>query len=327
MTHVPARPPFDPDIERALHQHREIIVTSMTREDIPRVRSLGADVAPVAAPTHGGFERHDLVAPGQGSNPDVPVIVLIPAHVREPMPVLVFLHGGGMIAGTAESDLDLVAKVAFETGCAIASAEYRLAPEHPYPAASDDALAVLDWVQGGHAPAAIDPHRAILSGISAGGGLAAAVALRHRDLSRPKLGGLLLLCPMLDYRSNSPSATQMLGAGSWDATANATAWAAYIGDAEPSPYASAALADDLSGLPPIFMDVGSAETFRDECVTFASRVWQAGGDAELHVWPGGAHAFDALAPWALMSQAARDARTAWLRRLLSRHPATHQEPS
>ncbi|MFN3866424.1 MAG: alpha/beta hydrolase fold domain-containing protein [Demequina sp.] len=320
MTEAPVRPPFDPEVARALEQNRDIVVTTMSHDDIPRVRSLGADVAPIKPLSHGGFDRLDLVVPATGTTPDVPVLILTAPGSTAPAPVLVFLHGGGMIAGTVESDLDAMADIAHQTGCAVLSVGYRLAPEEPYPAAADDVIAALEWLASGEAPDALDHRRIVLAGISAGGGLAAAVALRCRDTGGPRLSGLLLMCPMLDHRSNSASARQMIGFGSWDATANATAWEAYLAGAQPTAHASAAIADDLSGLPPVFIDVGSAETFRDECVDFASRVWLHGGDAELHVWPGGAHAFDMLAPWARMARAARDVREAWLRRLLTRLP-------
>jgi acetyl esterase/lipase len=113
----------------------------------------------------------------------------------------------------------------------------------------------------------------------------------------------------------------MAGVGVWDRTANDTGWTALLGDArggpDVSPYAAPARATDLSGLPPAFIDVGSAETFRDEAVAYASRIWAAGGIAELHVWPGAFHGFDQLAPQALVSQEAKAARLRWLRRLLA----------
>ena len=128
--------------------------------------------------------------------------------------------------------------------------------------------------------------------------------------------------PMLDDRNDTVSSHQMAGRGVWDRTANDTAWTALLGDRrggpDVSPYAAPARATDLSGLPPAYLDVGSAETFRDEVVAYASAVWQAGGAAELHVWPGGFHGFDALVPEAALSHAARTARVDWLRRLLTR---------
>lgn len=318
MTANYLRPPFDPDIVRALEQQADVVVTSMTVEDIPRIRSFGADIATVRAEPHPGFERNELVVPGESGDPDVPVVVLTPAGATTPVPTILFLHGGGMVAGTADSDLDLISELAYDTGCAVVSVDYRLAPENPYPAALTDAITALRWLTVGAGPDLLDPRRVILGGISAGGGLAASTALHWRDHAGAPLSALLLMYPMLDHRSNSGSATQMLGAGSWDASANAVAWDVYLAGANPAPYASPALNDNLAGLPPTFIDVGSAETFRDECVDFASQMWSQGGDTELHVWPGGAHAFDALAPWAHMSKAARAARVTWLRRLLAR---------
>ncbi|EOD64724.1 alpha/beta hydrolase fold domain-containing protein, partial [Amycolatopsis vancoresmycina] len=152
------------------------------------------------------------------------------------------------------------------------------------------------------------------------GGLAAALALLVRDRGGPALAGQLLVCPMLDDRSDTPSAVDFDGHGLWDRTANLIGWTAYLGDrrgtADVPAYAAPARAEDLSGLPPAFLDVGAVETFRDEVVTYARRIWAAGGDAELHVWPGGFHGFDSLAPEAKISRAARAARRTWLRRLL-----------
>jgi acetyl esterase/lipase len=126
---------------------------------------------------------------------------------------------------------------------------------------------------------------------------------------------------MLDDRNDTPSARQLAGLGIWDNGANQAGWTALLGDAaggpDVSPYAAPARAADLSGLPPAFIDVGSAETFRDEDVAYASRIWQAGGQAELHVWPGGSHGFALMVPHAAVSQAARAAQRDWLRRLLA----------
>jgi acetyl esterase/lipase len=126
---------------------------------------------------------------------------------------------------------------------------------------------------------------------------------------------------MLDDRNATPSAWQMAGAGVWDRAANEVGWTALLGDArggpDVSPYAAPARAADLSGLPPAFIDVGSAETFRDEDVAYATRIWQAGGSAELHVWPGGFHGFAGAVPQAAMSRAAVAAQRDWLRRLLA----------
>ncbi|MEV6154612.1 alpha/beta hydrolase [Nonomuraea sp. NPDC052129] len=173
----------------------------------------------------------------------------------------------------------------------------------------------LPWLHPFH------PERIIVAGGSAGGGLAAALALMARDRGGPALFAQMLMCPMIDDRNDTASARQLVGLGVWDQASNQGGWTALLGDArgtnDVSPYAAPARAADLSGLPPAFIDVGSAETFRDEDVTYASRIWQAGGSAELHVWPGGFHGFDGLVPQAVLSQNAREARARWLGRILS----------
>jgi acetyl esterase/lipase len=130
----------------------------------------------------------------------------------------------------------------------------------------------------------------------------------------------MLLSPALDDRNDTVSARQMAGLGIWDRASNDLGWTAYLGsrraDGDIPPYAAPARATDLTRLPPAFIDVGSAETFRDEAITYASRLWQAGGEAELHVWPGGFHTFGDLAPAAALSRAAKAQRLPWLRRTL-----------
>ncbi|MET9464015.1 alpha/beta hydrolase fold domain-containing protein [Streptomyces sp. NPDC006544] len=166
-----------------------------------------------------------------------------------------------------------------------------------------------------------DANRLVIGGKSAGGGLAAALALLTRDRGGPVPIGQLLLSPMLDDRDHTFSSRQMAGVDTWDRTSNATAWQALLADRygaeDLPPHAAPARAKDLSRLPPAYIEVGSAETFRDEDVAYAQAIWRAGGRAELHVWPGAFHGFDTVAPRAALSQRARDARTRWLRRLLT----------
>jgi acetyl esterase/lipase len=271
----------------------------------------------------------------------VTVLLLMPVAAAGLVPCLYHLHGGGLVTGTAYDDVVPLAELAARTGCAIASVDYRLAPEHPYPAALDDAYSGLVWLARNAEALGVDASGIVIEGISAGGGLAAATTLLARDLGGPALAGQLLVCPMLDDRNDSASAHQMVGHGAWDRTANATAWDAYLAGAlrpgrperprvlhgagvveiDPRGYAAPARATSLGRLPPTFVDVGSAETFRDEAVAYAGRMWLAGGDTELHVWPGGFHGFDYAAPHAAISQDAREARVRWLSRLLRRRVA------
>lgn len=315
----PAHPPFDPDVRRALTE-RDDVVIGLAADDILALRA-GAVMPSREEYTLGGrFDDHEVETASAEGSP-VRLVVLTPRGVPGPYPVLLHVHGGGMVVGSAYDVLPDLGLLALDLGCAIVSVEYRLAPEHPYPAALDDVYAGWEWIARNGSELGLDAARVVVHGVSAGGGLAAGAVLAARDRGGPSAIGQMLVYPMLDHRNDSASARQLEGVGAWDRRANATGWAAYLGGLDRAAvpaYASPALADDLSGLPSTFLEVGSAETFRDEDVDYARRIWAAGGEAELHVWPGGAHAFDALVPDAPLSRDARDARLRWLRRLLAR---------
>ncbi|AMM22493.1 lipase [Frondihabitans sp. PAMC 28766] len=231
-----------------------------------------------------------------------------------------YTHGGGMVAGDRYSGAAEYLQWVEAFDAVVVSVEYRLAPEHPDPAPVDDSYAGLVWAAEHAAELGIDPSRLIVAGVSAGGGLAAGLALRARDQGGPALAGALLICPMLDDRNDTVSSAQIDGFGVWDRTSNDTGWNALLGDRRGtdgvSIYAAPARTTDLSGLPPTFIDCATAEVFRDEDVAYATSIWQHGGVAELHVWPGGYHAFDNFAPAAQLSIEARAARVAWMRRVL-----------
>ncbi|WP_380166847.1 alpha/beta hydrolase fold domain-containing protein [Jannaschia sp. R86511] len=323
------RPPFDPDVARALHDNAADLVTSMTPEQVLEVRQRpprDPDPTEATLSRDGRFTVRTVHAPGPVGAPDVPLVVCTPVWgvsgraVRHP--VLYYVHGGGLVAGNAWRDLPPLLDLAHDLGLAVVSVEHRLAPETPYPGPVEDCYAGLVWLASAAPRLGLDPDAVVVGGTSAGGGLAAAVALLARDRSGPALRGQLLLCPMLDDRNDRPSTWQMAGAGVWDRTANATGWAAMLGEAAGGPdvpaYAAPSRAEDLAGLPATYVDVGSADTFRDEDVAYAAAIWAAGGDAELHVWPGGCHGFEHLAPTARLSRDAVDARRRWLRRVLTR---------
>jgi acetyl esterase/lipase len=315
-------PPFDPELEAALTLVHGTRPASLTPDLIEAWRQGSAVNEPTDEELSrgGAFEAYERTVPGPAGAPDVTLLICRPVNAPAPTPVLYNIHGGGMVLGNRRMGLVDVLDMALEAGAAVVSVEYRLAPEHPHPAPVEDCYAGLLWVADNTAELNADPGRIVVVGTSAGGGLAAAVVLMARDRKGPALAGQMLLCPMLDDRNDTPSAVQMEGVGFWDRTSNETGWTALLGDArggpDVSPYAAPARATDLSGLPPAFIDVGSAETFRDEDVAYATAIWRAGGQAELHVWPGGFHGFAQLAPHAAVSQAAKAARPAWLRRIL-----------
>jgi len=319
---VPPPPPFDPELAAVLELLRDQNPTGVTLEQIPQLRE-GSNLARPSDDDlrRGGvFEVEERSVPGPAGAPDVSLLICRPTGVGTPLPVVYFTHGGGMVVGDNRLGVAEVLDHAEELGLAVVSVEYRLAPEHPHPAPVEDCYAGLVWTVENAAELGIDPGRVIVAGASAGGGLTAALTLLARDRGGPELIGQVLMCPMLDDRNDSLSGHQMDGLGVWDRSANEMGWRALLGEAsggpDVPPYAAPARAVDLSGLPPAFIDVGSAETFRDEDVTYATRLWQAGGRAELHVWPGGFHGYEGAAPHAALSQDSREARLRWLRRLL-----------
>ncbi|MFC8520908.1 alpha/beta hydrolase [Streptomyces sp. NPDC057257] len=322
MNQVP--PPFDPELAAALEVIKDMISPGLTMDEIDLMRQ-GPGIEMLARldlTAEGFFEVEERAVPGPENAPEISLLICRPAAPATggPRPVIYHVHGGGMILGDNRVGVDVPLAWAKELDAVVVSVEYRLAPEHPHPAPIEDVYAGLVWTAEHAGELGADPERIVIAGASAGGGLSAALALLTRDRKGPRPIGQVLMCPMLDDRNETPSSHQMAGLGVWDRTANETGWTALLGDSrggpDVSPYAAPARAEDLTGLPPAFLDVGSAETFRDEVVAYASRIWQAGGVAELHVWPGGFHGFDGFAPQAALSQAARSAQLTWLRRLI-----------
>ena len=317
-------PPFDPELEPALEAMSSRGGMVLSLELIPAIRQAPS---PFPVPTveelrrGGAFEVSERLVPGPEGAPEISLLICRPTAVEAPVACLYFIHGGGMIMGDNRSGgFPGALAHAEKLGVAVVSVEYRLAPETPHPGPVEDCYAGLVWTVEHADEVGIDPARVIAGGASAGGGLAAAMAMLARDRGGPDLLAQLLLCPMLDDRNETPSSYQMAGLGVWDRGANELGWTALLGAArggpDVSPYAAPARATDLSGLPPAFIDVGSAETFRDEDVAYATGIWQAGGQAELHVWPGGFHGFTGMVPDAALAKAATAAQLTWLRRIL-----------
>jgi acetyl esterase/lipase len=311
---------FEPELASLLPRFAAFAPVLMTADQIEKYRAMPS---PSMAEQIGGrpVQCVDFTIPGyQGADLTVSVISRTD-HVR-PGPGIYHIHGGGMVmADRFAGAHDLIAwAMKFDAVCV--TVEYRRAPEHPDPVPVEDCYAGLQWMASHAGELRIQPERLLVFGGSAGGGLAAGTALLARDRQGPKLAGQLLQCPMLDDRNETVSSYQFQGTGIWDRVSNLTGWTALLGARrgtdDVSIYAAPARARDLSGLPPTFIDVGAAEVFRDEAVAYASAIWAAGGDAELHVWGGAFHGFSQMAPEAAISRAANAAREAWLERLWSR---------
>jgi len=219
--------------------------------------------------------------------------------------LVVYLHGGGMILGSLDTyDAIIKANVA-AAGVPFLAPEYRLAPEHPYPTPVEDCYAALLWAAENADDIGVDGDRIAVAGDSAGGGLAAGVALLARDRQGPALARQILIYPMLDDRTTSPDPA--LGdVLTWSFEDNVTGWSAYLGPLaggeEVPAYAAPARVEDLSGLPRTYLDVGGLDIFRDEDLAYAQRLWKAGVETEIHVHPGVPHAFEVLAGQADVSR-------------------------
>jgi triacylglycerol lipase len=269
----------------------------LTSESLPTLR---ADLAAFLAP---GERRPDVVTtresvPGPPGAPDIDVIVSQPAQASDtPRPALYWMHGGGYVIGAAALNQPLMDSFVAELGCVAVSVEYRLAPETPHPGPVEDCYAGLQWLHDKAADLRVDASSVVIAGESAGGGLAAALALLVRDRAELPIAAQMLVYPMLDDRvviESEPNTCT--GEFVWTRASNEVGWRSLLGDVEPgsaavSAYAAAARVSDPAGLAPAFIAVGALDLFLDEDIAYATRLLRAGVPTELHVYPGAFHAF------------------------------------
>jgi acetyl esterase/lipase len=260
-------------------------------------------------------ETVDLTVPASSAFPGVPVRVRRPRSDGRDLPCLVWMHGGGFVLGSSRLPDPRLDEWCSGLGCVGVSVDYRLAPEHPYPAAIDDCYRALLWVFDHARELGVDPARIGVGGRSAGGGLAAGLALLSRDRAEVRIAFQLLINPMLDDRRLTES-SKWDGAV-WPPSANAYAWDAYLpgaaGTDAITAYAAPARAGDLTGLPPALITVGTLDCFLDEDVDYAMRLAHAGVATELHVHAGVPHGFDTLAPESRVARKSNGNAEAWLR--------------
>lgn len=238
----------------------------------------------------------ELFVPGPEGAPEVRARRYRPADDEGPLPALVYVHGGGFVAGSLDLyDADC-RRIAAEVGAAVFSVDYRLAPEHPFPAGLEDCFAALTWVADNSSELGVNPDRIGIGGESAGGGISAGVALLARDRGGPRLCVQLLGIPELDDRLATGS-MRTLGAESIPITTLENmeiSWDSYLGQGargtKVSPYAAPARATDLTGLPPALVTAYEFDALRDEDISYAQRLLSAGVPTELHVYSGAFHA-------------------------------------
>ncbi|WP_272262738.1 alpha/beta hydrolase [Streptomyces xanthophaeus] len=244
--------------------------------------------AAAPAPDTSDMEVEDRTV---SADPDVAVRVYRPHRARG---AVVWLHGGGGVFGDLDTEHPWAARIADLSGAVVVSVGYRLAPEHPFPAALDDACAALAWTAGHAEELGIDPARIAVGGHSAGAGLAAAVSLRARDEQGPAIRFQLLNQPGLDDRQQTWSARNFTDTPWFDRDKIAAAWRHCLGPQPATPYAAPARATDLTGLPPAYIATAEFCPNRDEGIGYALRLMEAGVPVELHQWPGTFHGSQAL---------------------------------
>lgn len=295
-------PSLDPDLAAAADG-----LPVLDLSDVTQLRAL-AERMPGPGPSYDGVEVRTVTVPGPDAAPDVPVRLLRPIGVPDALPILVAMHGGGFVLGSA-ADFDyFCVEVVRRLGIAVANVEYRLAPETTYPGPLEDCLAALRFVHEQAGSLAVDATRVAVGGSSAGGGLAAALALRARDEGGPAIAFQLLLSPAIDDDLDAPSVTDLVGAPVLSGPSLGLGWRHYLGADYAGPHDPAvpshaipARAARLDGLPPAYVAAMEVDPLRDGQIRYSQRMLQAGVRVELHVHPGAFHGSVELVPQAASS--------------------------
>ena len=300
---------MDPELEAFIPLFPKTDLTNpvAARENFAKL----AAAAPAA--DTGDMAIEDRTVP---ADPDVPVRIYRPQQAQG---AVVWLHGGGFVMGNLVTEHPWATRIADSSGAVVISVDYRLAPEHPFPAALDDAYAVLAWTVEHAAELGVDPERIAVGGHSAGAGLAAGVALRARDQQGPPIRFQLLNQPGLDDRQETWSARNFTDTPWMNRDKITAAWGHYLGSAPATQYAAPARAEDLTGLPPAYIATAESCPNRDEDITYALRLLQAGVSVELHQWAGTFHGSQAILS-AEISQRQNAELGAALRRALAGQP-------
>lgn len=289
-----------PELKEALE-----MMSRMPRVDLNDIQALrdnpmSMPVPEIRLPGIETITTKTRLVPGPAGAPDVAVEIYAPPRQAVPLPGLLWIHGGGYVVGSAALDAPIARRMALVASCVIVSVEYRLAPENPFPAPVEDCYAALRWMATNADELGVDRDRLAVGGASAGGGLAAGLALLARDRAEVDLKYQLLIYPMIDDCNVIPAGETVRDAPLWNRENNRIGWRSYLGQ-EPggegvSPYASACRSQNVKGLPPAYLAVGEMDLFCGENIRYAERLMEAGILTELHVYPGAFHAFDNIAP-------------------------------
>ena len=306
---------YDPEVYAVASQFPAVNVA-----DAKGTRALFAAMLKAAAPP-GGPKVDPRVAqaerkiPGPAGAPEIPVRIYTPKGSAGARPAFVNFHGGAFILGDLETEHPRCLKLSAEGGAVAIGVDYRLAPEHPFPAGPEDCYAAVKWVADNAASLGVDPNKIVVGGGSAGGALTAAVAQMARDRGGPALALQMLFYPVIDDHCDTESMRAGRDAYVWNTKHSLDMWNHYIGTdrSKVSPYAAPARAADLSGLAPAYVITCEHDPLRDEGLLYAMRLMQAGVPVELHNYPGTVHGFDLLTPSAVAARAFDDCVAAFKR--------------
>ncbi len=295
---------YDPEIAPLVPHFPEVDFSDVAalRKVEAAIMEFGTYKPPVPVDTR------DFTVPGRQGDPEVEVRLYQPADRDGLLPGIVYMHGGGFVIGSINAFDTETRRIAAEVGAVVLSVNYRLAPEHPFPAALNDSYAALTWLVEHADELGVDPERVAIAGESAGAGLAAGVALYARDHGGPALRMQYLSIPALDDRMDTPSMRQFTDTPGWKRSNAEVAWDFYLGGKGirggegVSQYAAPARAESLAGLPPAFILVGEFDPLRDEDLAFAQRLIADGVQTELHFYPGIWHGTSQMAPQAEVSR-------------------------
>ncbi|MEU9593578.1 alpha/beta hydrolase [Streptomyces sp. NPDC048193] len=253
-------------------------------------------------------EDTEFTAPGDGRKISVRIytpVATAPLGTQEkqPLPVLLYMHGGAFVAGDLDTEHDRCLRFCRDAGCAVVSIDYRRPPEHPFPAPLEDCYSVLCRVAEVAESRGWDGRRIAVGGSSAGGNLAAGLALMARDRSGPRIALQLLLYPALDDRLTSESFRRFPRASGWDVEDSPLMWRHYLGDTPAAPvYAAPARCDDFHGVAPAYVLVAEVDALRDEGIDYACRMMRDGVPVELHCFAKAFHGFDLAVPQAALTR-------------------------